>query len=118
MEKKLTPAALIVGCLPSFAIFIRGQVEATRVQPFDSSPLPNIPSKSFSRIASSQASIQGRTDGIMLDHDIERGVQLQDNEGNKEPTIEAVASQGWKQRWHHGPINSDSEGTEKVGQDD
>lgn len=115
MDHTPTPAALIVGCLPSFAIFIRGRVEATRVQLFDSSP--NIPSNPFSRVASSRTSTQGRTDSLTLEDDIERVMQHRDDRSNKGSIDGNVATQGWSQRWHRGiAINTDSIGTEKLGQ--
>jgi hypothetical protein len=115
---RLTPKALIVGCLPSFVIFIRGRVTASQVQFFDTSP--NMPSKPSFHSQSSQTTAHGRTEDVVLDEeDIERVVQSRDDRSSKSLIDENVATQGWSQKWNRGiAFNTDSEGSEKLGQRD
>ncbi|KAE9363007.1 hypothetical protein N431DRAFT_390519 [Stipitochalara longipes BDJ] len=88
--------ALIVGCLPSFAIFIRGRVEASRTPYFDAST---------SHISSARAKAQVRTESIMLE-DVEPAVfrSSSDERSNKELMDgKIVVTQVWTQKWHRAP---------------
>jgi hypothetical protein len=72
--------ALTVGCLPSFAIFIRGRVEAVRESNFNA--IPEALSKTYSNIQSSQTKSQIRAGSFLLE-DIELQNGSRDGGSNK-----------------------------------
>ena len=81
------PPAIIVGCLPSFAIFIRGHVEESRVQ---YNPYPvNASSKgsnAVSRLQHSRLKSAARTESVMLE-DMESNSWGQDS-GSRKSLVE------------------------------
>lgn len=118
--------AIIVGCLPSFAIFIRGHVAASRGPSYPyatSNPSTGIKSSTYS----SRAKARARVESINL-NDVEstmppassrgseaelvhgEGAKDESWAGSKEGTREGVASmdggiivtQNWTQKWHLG----------------
>jgi hypothetical protein len=62
--------ALMVRCLPSFAIFIRGRVEVSRVQYFDTSPI--VLSRTHSHTPPSEAKSHTRVGSFVMEDDVER----------------------------------------------
>lgn len=101
----ITQTALIVGCLPSFAIFIRGRVEASRVQygtyTVNSSAKG---SKPASHLQSSRNKSQARTESVMLD-EVEPVDRTEDT-GSQKSLVDGtiVITQGWSQKWHKGSL--------------
>jgi hypothetical protein len=95
--------AIIVGCLPSFAIFIRGRVEASRVQygtyAVNSSAKG---SKPPSHLQSSRNKSQARTESVMLD-EVEP-IDRNEDTGSRKSLVDGriIITQGWSQKWHQG----------------
>lgn len=97
--------AIVVGCLPSFAIFIRGRVEASRVQygtyTVNSSAKGSKPS---SHLQSSRNKSQARTESVMLD-EVEP-IDRHADTGSQKSLVdgEIVITHGWSQKWHKGSL--------------
>ncbi|KAE9370245.1 hypothetical protein N431DRAFT_343209 [Stipitochalara longipes BDJ] len=102
--------AIIVGCLPSFAIFIRSKIGTSRAPLFDTSPI--ILSKTNSNVPSISPTVQTAVEGFIFEDDVElaRG----SSDGRSDETLvdrPSAVTQGWSQRWHRG-ISADT-GSEK-----
>jgi hypothetical protein len=95
--------AIIVGCLPSFAISIRRSVGASRIQNYGSYPVKggssNIPS-----IQSSRQRYKLRTESLQLDElvpmDGSFGGESKRNLVHEPREGEIIVNQRWTQTWH------------------
>lgn len=90
----------MVGCLPSFAVFIRGRVEASRVQYYGNSG--ELPSNHQSQGQFSQRKSRARIESIVME-DMEPGRFSSDN-GSKKSLVDGnnISTQGWRQKWQSG----------------
>ncbi|KAH8769238.1 hypothetical protein BGZ57DRAFT_987094 [Hyaloscypha finlandica] len=108
--------ALIVGCLPSFAVFIRGFVTASRTPYFSASS--DGPSQPNSHISSSRTKYRARVESLMLE-DVEPAVvrPSSDDRSNKNLVDGAiVVTQGWSQQWHRGTaVDAERERVRRLG---
>lgn len=94
-------AAILVGCLPSFAIFIRGRVEDSRVQ---YNPYPAISSSKgsnpLSNIQNSRMKSAARNESFMLE-DMESNGSAQDTGSRKSLVGDGITvTQEWSQKSH------------------
>jgi hypothetical protein len=89
--------ALIVGCLPSFAIFIRGRMEASRVEYFNTSP--TILSRTNSHIQSSKGESRTVIGSFIMEDDVELE-RASSNDINGKGLVDrpVVLTQGWSQK--------------------
>jgi hypothetical protein len=105
---------MIVGCLPPFAVFIRGRVVASRASGYSGSASTNKPGNPSSYVSNSRAKSRARVESVLLD-DVEPPAERRDadNRSNKslvEGTI--VVTHGWNQKWHRG--TKDDEQRERI----
>ena len=95
--------AIIVGCLPSFAVFIRGRVEASRVQYGTyTANASSIGNKLPSHLSHSRKKSYVRSESVLLE-DLEPNGETEDSGSHKslvDGTI--VITHGWSQKWHKG----------------
>ena len=102
-----SPIAIVVGCLPSFIIFIRGKIGASRTQFFDTSPVEL--SKANSNITLSGPIAQARAESFIFEEDVEMATNFSDGRSDKAlDDRPSAVKQGWSQRWHRG-IAGDTE---------
>ncbi|KFY21035.1 hypothetical protein V491_03212 [Pseudogymnoascus sp. VKM F-3775] len=109
--------AIIVGCLPSFAIFIRGRVEDSRVQ---YNPYPAIASSKgsnpLSNIQNSRMKSAARNESFMLE-DMESNGSAQDTGSRKSLVGDGITvTQEWSQKSHRGSgPDMEREKRQKIG---
>jgi len=106
--------AILVGCLPSFAIFIRSRVEASRAQSYGNSG-QKMPSTPNSQTRASRANSRARLESLMLD-DVEPA-RLSSDGGSKKSLVNGtiVVTQQWSQKWQSGPPSDLEHKTWKLG---
>ena len=95
--------AIIVGCLPSFAIFIRARVQASHVH-YGSYQVNSSAkaSRAPSHLQSSRNKSQARTESLKLD-ELELTDRTEDTGSSKGLVDgEIIITQGWSQKWHKG----------------
>ena len=120
-----TYTAIIVGCLPAFAIFIRGRVTASRVQNYGSYPPVSGPSTNDRSLKSSRQKSKIRTESMQLD-DMGEGEthmdsSMMDGESKKSLVNETMDGQilvqhRWTQKWHNGTMeDAERQRFEKLG---
>lgn len=91
------PAAIIVGCLPSFAVFIRGRVEASRAPsgPYLAHSSSNGPAP-LTQLRNSRAKSAARREGVLLDE--MEPVGWEQGAGSRKSLVgdEIAVTQGWR----------------------
>jgi hypothetical protein len=96
--------AIVVGCLPSFAIFIRGRVEASRAGHYGAYAANSSAkgSKPASALQSFRTKSQARTESVMLD-EVDPADRNAETDSQKSLVDgEIVVTQGWSTKWHSG----------------
>jgi hypothetical protein len=101
--------AILVGCLPAFAIFVRGRVEASRVH-YGSYPTPNQSSRP-TKLSNARRKERARAESLQL-QDVEFEGDRSSTWGgeSKKSLVESTPEGGikvqrsWSQRWHSGSL--------------